>query len=130
IYNYARSLDSFSEVYFRLGAFLKNDNKNYVEPDIIVICDKNKLSERGYEGAPDLIIEIISPGSQGMDYGKKLYLYHDTGVCEYWIVDYEENHVIVHNFELNTVKMYTLSDKIPVGIYNGDLQIDFSTLNI
>lgn len=77
-----------------------------------------------------MIIEIISPDSQSMDYGKKLCLYHDTGVREYWIVDYEENHVIVHNFEQKTEEMYTLSDKIPVGIYNGDLQIDFSALNI
>ena len=63
------------------------DDKTYVEPDISVICDKNKLTDRGCKGAPDFIIEIVSPGSRKMDYSTKNALYSDAGVREYWIVD-------------------------------------------
>lgn len=69
------------------AVFLNKDSKNYVEPDISVICDPEKISERGCEGAPDLVIEIVSPASQKMDYGIKLFKYRTAGVREYWIVD-------------------------------------------
>jgi len=58
-----------------------------VQPDLAVICDPNKLSKRGCEGAPDLVIEVASPSSAAMDYIKKLNLYHQYGVREYWIVN-------------------------------------------
>lgn len=67
------------------AVFLNENNKNYVEPDINVICDKNKLSDRGCEGAPDWVIEIVSPGSRRMDYAIKLFKYRSAGVQEYWI---------------------------------------------
>ena len=62
------------------AVFLNADDKTYVEPDISVICDKNKLSDRGCEGAPDFVIEIVSPGSRRRDYGLKNALYTDAGV--------------------------------------------------
>ncbi len=58
-----------------------------MEPDISVICDPDKLTDRGCEGAPDWIIEIISPGTFSHDYVRKLNLYLDAGVKEYWIAD-------------------------------------------
>ena len=67
---------------------MKND-KTYVEPDISVVCDENKLDDKGCNGAPDWIIEIVSPGSRRMDYGIKLFKYRSAGVREYWIVDPE-----------------------------------------
>ena len=54
------------------AVFLNKDDKNYVEPDISIVCDKEKLDDKGYNGAPDWIIEIVSPSSQQMDYGVKL----------------------------------------------------------
>lgn len=63
------------------------ENGIYLEPDISVICDKNKLTDEGCKGAPDWIIEIVSPESRSMDYNKKLLKYGTAGVREYWIVD-------------------------------------------
>ena len=57
------------------------------EPDISVIYDKNNLSDRGCEGAPDWIIEIVSPSTQSTDYGVKLFKYRTAGVREYWIIN-------------------------------------------
>ena len=61
------------------AVFLNEDNRNYVEPDISVICDTEKLSEKGCTGAPDWIIEIVSPGSRKMDYFTKLFKYRTAG---------------------------------------------------
>lgn len=81
------------------AVFLNNDNRNYVEPDISVVCDKNKLSERGCEGAPDFIVEIVSPSSMRMDYQIKLFKYRTAGVKEYWIVNPSTETVTVYGFE-------------------------------
>ena len=66
---------------------LDADDKDWVEPDISVICDPNKLTDRGCSGAPDLIFEIVSPSSRKLDYGIKNGIYSQSGVREYWIVD-------------------------------------------
>ena len=66
---------------------LTGNDKTWVEPDISVICDKNKLSDRGCEGAPDWIIEVVSPSTQPNDYGSKLFKYRTAGVREYWVVN-------------------------------------------
>ena len=78
------------------AVFLNNDDINYVEPDISVICDSSKLDEKGCNGAPDWIIEIVSPGSKSMDYFKKLLKYNTAGVKEYWIVDPTKELVMVY----------------------------------
>ena len=62
------------------AVFLNEDNRNYVEPDISVICDKNKLTDKGCNGAPDWIIEVVSPGSQRMDCMIKFFKYLTAGV--------------------------------------------------
>ncbi|MCI8789063.1 MAG: Uma2 family endonuclease, partial [Lachnospiraceae bacterium] len=55
--------------------------------NIFVICDKDRLTDEGCKGAPDWIIEVVSPSSHPMDYNKKLFKYRTVGVREYWIVD-------------------------------------------
>ena len=75
---------------------LDADDKDWVEPDISVICDPNKLTDRGCSGAPDLIFEIVSPASRKMDYGLKNTIYSQAGVREYWIVDPIRESVIVY----------------------------------
>ena len=113
--------------YGRFGVFF--DDYNMVEPDISVIQDKAKLSDCGCEGAPDWIIEIVSPGSRRMDYMIKLFKYRTAGVREYWIVDYAKDMVMVYNFEQNEMETYTMADKVPVGIYD-NLVIDFAEMDI
>lgn len=110
------------------AVFLNRDDKNYVEPDISVICDKNKLNDKGCNGAPDWVIEIISPSTSRMDYGIKLFKYRTAGVREYWIVNPSTRIVNAYDFESNAgTAQYTFDDKIPVCIY-GDLDIRISDL--
>jgi Uma2 family endonuclease len=96
------------------AVFLNDDDKNYVEPDIAVVCDKNKLDERGCNGAPDWIIEIISSSTSRMDYGIKLFKYRTCGVKEYWIVNPLKKTVNVFDFANNDEKsgVYIFDDKI------------------
>ena len=110
------------------AVFLNDDDKNYVEPDISVICDKNKLTDQGCSGAPDWIIEIVSPGSERLDYMVKLFKYRSAGVREYWIVDQRKNRIIVYDLESEDMNEYTFADIVKVGIYE-DFEIDFSLLS-
>lgn len=111
------------------AVFLNADDKNYVEPDISVICDPDKLTDKGCTGAPDWIIEIVSPGSRRTDYYTKLFKYHTVRVKEYWIVDPEKNRILVYNFASEDIGNYTFSDAVKAGIYE-DLEIDFSSIDI
>ena len=111
------------------AVFLNEDDKNYVEPDISVICDADKLSDKGCTGAPDWIIEIVSPDSRRMDYYTKLFKYRTAGVREYWIVDPEKNRITVYSFESDDTAEYTFSEAVKAGIYD-DLEIDFHSIDI
>lgn len=125
---YIRSQYGKCEVFTApFAVFLNGGDRNYVEPDISVICDKNKLNDKGCDGAPDWIVEIVSPSSQRMDYMIKLFKYRTAGVREYWIVDKQKNRITVYNFENDEMKEYTFSDSIKVGIYQG-FEIDFSSM--
>ena len=108
---------------------LDEKTDTYVEPDISVICDPNKLDDRGCKGAPDWIIEIVSPASKRMDYYTKLFKYRTAGVREYWIIDAAKNQIFVYNFEKGDAEQYTLQDSVKAGIYE-NLVIDFSKLDI
>lgn len=105
------------------AVFLNADDKTYVEPDISVICDRDKLSDRGCEGAPDWIIEIVSPSSQRMDYLTKLLKYRTAGVREYWIINPDTKTVQVYSFEgAENSSQYDFGTAIKSGIYD-DLEI-------
>ena len=111
------------------GVFLKDDKGNdaYVEPDISVVCDPDKLDNKGCHGAPDWVIEIVSPSSKRMDYLRKMNLYLMAGVREYWIVDPVKKLVMVYDFENEDTEQYTFQDSIKVGIYE-ELRIDFAEM--
>ena len=108
------------EVYLSpFAVFLNANDRIYLEPDISIICDKNKLTDEGCKGAPDWIIEVVSPSSRPMDYNKKLFKYRTAGVREYWIVDPEKQMVTVYGFEKDMVEQYDFGEDAPVGIYEG-----------
>ena len=85
----------------------KKDSEVYtvVQPDLCVICDESKLDSRGAIGAPDLMIEILSPGNSKKEMSHKYELYQEAGVLEYWIV----------NLVDKTIFIYTLKDGIFIG---------------
>jgi len=118
------------KAYMGLGAFVKRDKYNYLIPDISVVCDRDRLEEKGCQGSPDWVIEIVSPSTRKRDYERKLALYRETGTREYWIVDRKRDAVFVYRFEQDgEVEQYSFSDRIKVGIYD-DLYIDFSELEL
>ena len=130
IADYIDSKKGFCKTYIApFAVFLNEDDTNYVEPDISVICDPNKLNDKGCSGAPDWIIEIVSPGSRRMDYLTKLFQYRSASVREYWIVDPEKNRILVYNFEQEETGDYSFSDTVKACIYE-DFSIDFSQLDI
>ena len=108
---------------------LSNDPLTVVQPDIMVVCDKDKLDGKRCNGAPDFIIEIVSPGNPADDYIRKLYYYQNAGVKEYWIVDPRRKTVTVNYFEKNLLNIqYSFDSIIKVNIYE-DLYIDFSEIS-
>lgn len=128
ISNYLRKKGGSCKVYpAPFAVKLREDRKTIVEPDISVICDHNKLTDQGCTGAPDWIIEIVSPGNSSHDYIRKLNLYADAGVREYWIVNPMKKSIYVYYLEETKFETtaYTFQDKIKVNIYD-DLWIDFS----
>lgn len=117
----------------RLSAEGKSDDQvnNVVQPDLSVICDPNKLDEKGCKGSPDLIIEILSPSTGKLDRWIKYKLYERTGVKEYWIVEPANSTVEVFTlneqgqFELHAV--YGKEDQVKVGLFD-DLVIDLQII--
>lgn len=130
---------------------IKKDNRNYVEPDISIICDREKLDEKGCQGAPDWVIEILSPSSVKMDCERKVKLYFETGVREYWIVNPETETIAVYDFEHgkttsetgahtdgscalatesgNEPLRYAFTERVKAGIFE-DLWLDFTKLDL
>jgi Uma2 family endonuclease len=131
IRNYIKQSGGSCEVYpAPFAVFLQNEDElNYVEPDISVICDKEKLDEKGCMGAPDFIIEVVSPSSRKMDYFTKNLAYLNAGVREYWIVDPQKEITTIYRFEEEDVApvVVMFPYDIPVGIY-GNLQLNISQL--
>lgn len=109
---------------------IKKDNRNYVEPDISVICDREKLDKKGCQGAPDWVIEILSPASIKMDCERKVKLYREAGVREYWIVDAAQETVTVYDFSHEKeAAQHAFSEQIQAGIFEG-LHLQLSELDI
>lgn len=116
------------EVFFApFAVYLNNDDRNYFEPDLILVCDESKIDEKGCHGAPDFVAEIISPSTRSRDCLLKLNKYQNAGVREYWIVDGERELVQVYDFEREKVFAYGFQDKIKVCIFE-DLILDFSEI--
>ena len=115
------------------AVFINQDQYNYLEPDLYIICPKEenetRLQKDGCHGAPDFVLEIVSPSSRQMDYIKKLAKYEETGVKEYWIVDPLTERIHVYRFMGEfTYAQYTFEDTVPVGIY-GNLAVNFKELD-
>ena len=101
----------------------QNDNEiqTVVQPDLCVICDISKIDERGCLGAPDLIIEILSPATSKKDVRDKFDLYEEAGVKEYWIVEPLDKLVdvfILKDDKYQLVRKYVTNDLVPVNIFD------------
>jgi Uma2 family endonuclease len=106
---------------FDVRLFYKENESDdtVVQPDITVICDEKKRGYEGCRGAPDLVIEILSPSNTAIEMERKLKLYQEAGVREYWIVDPENKGLTVYRFQEGAILTYTYKRDalVPVGIF-------------
>jgi Uma2 family endonuclease len=108
------------------GVWLDDENDIYVEPDITVVCDQSKIHEKGCIGAPDLVVEVLSPSTALKDKRVKLRRYRLSGVREYWIVDPLNQIVEVYKLSENVFtepQVYGKEETVIVGIFE-DLEIN------
>ena len=107
---------------------LDRDNRTMVEPDVMVICDRDKILRKLTYGAPDLVMEITSPSSRGKDMTLKLEKYRKAGVREYWVIEPDKKRIMVYQLREDMdidLSIYGFEDEIPVGIFEGKCTIDF-----
>jgi Uma2 family endonuclease len=108
---------------FGVRLFPREDKSDdtFVEPDIVVVCDRSKIDKRGCNGAPDLIIEILSPSNSRNDKLLKFHKYLEAGVREYWIVDPEEKMAQTHILDSGhyITNIYDEKSAVPVSVLPG-----------
>ena len=108
-----------------LDVQLDCDNRTMVQPDVMILCEKEKTQEKRVYGAPDFILEVISPSTRRKDCFLKLQKYMNAGVREYWILDPYKEKLMVYFFEEDEFPYICgLEEPIPVRIYQGQLAID------
>lgn len=124
------------EIFFQIKSYIKQNNgkcqtfisptdvklndNNIVIPDIFVTCNPQNFDNQKYNGSPDLIMEVVST-NWADDYIRKLSLYQECGVREYWIVDPKTEKITVYFFEENFIEVYSFNENIPVNIYKDNL---------
>ncbi|NSW92116.1 MAG: Uma2 family endonuclease, partial [Firmicutes bacterium] len=108
---------------FDVTLYKSKDNINVVQPDILVICDKENIDEKGrYKGIPTLVVEVLSESTKVKDLIKKLNLYMLTGVKEYWIVNTDSKEAYVYGFndgDIETMRGYKGSDRVESAVFKG-----------
>lgn len=108
---------------------IPGDENNLLEPDVFVVCDREKITPQRIEGAPDLVIEVLSSSTRKRDMGMKYALYLESGVREYWIVDPDSRKVVVYKMEKAELPIiYTFEEEVPVSIFDEECRIDFSEI--
>ena len=108
---------------------LDMDDRTMVQPDIVILCDLEKNINRCIYGAPDFVLEVLSPSTRLKDRVLKLHKYYAAGCREYWTVDPETMEVSVYDFEHEELNVrYTFDDQIPVRISGGGCVIDFTQI--
>ena len=97
------------------------DDDTVVQPDIVVVCDKGKIGEEGCRGAPDLVVEILSPSNTAIEMERKRRLYMEAGVREYWVVDPVNKGMAVYLFSNGAVSVntYKSTGAVPVAVLPG-----------
>ena len=103
------------------------DNRTIVQPDVMIICDRDKINRNRIFGAPDFVMEALSPSTKNKDFFVKGKKYFEAGVKEYWMVDPMKKEILAFDFRTEDINMtvYSFEDKVPVLLYDGELEIDF-----
>lgn len=113
-----------------LNVRLDCDDRTMVQPDLVILCDRDKIKRWGIMGAPDFILEILSPSTRRKDCIKKLQKYSDAGVREYWIIDPRKRVLLTYDFTQDDMPcLYPLTGTAGIALYNGELQIDLDEIS-
>ena len=108
---------------FDVRLFYEEDESDdtVVQPDVVVVCDPQKLSEEGCRGAPDLVVEILSPSNTAIEMERKLNLYKEARVREYWVVDPKNKHISVYQWQdsIYLLQTYKVTDIVRPGVLPG-----------
>jgi len=108
---------------------LDRDDKTMLQPDLIIVCNRELIRKRVCYGAPDLAVEVLSPSTRKKDMTIKHVKYCGAGVREYWMIDPDKERVIVYFFEDDTfVNIYGRDDRVPIQISGGTCEIDFKQI--
>lgn len=109
-----------------LDVQLNCDKTTMIQPDVMVICDRKKIERKSVQGAPDMVVEVLSEATRRKDMVIKLNKYMSAGVREYWIVDPDKKKVIVYDFEgEDYLAVYGFDTEIPVAIFDGKCVVNF-----
>lgn len=110
---------------FSPGAFLAEDDRNFLIPDFAVVCDPEKISNKGIDGGPDFVLEVLSPSTAYRDRTKKFSKYQAMGVREYWLIDPEKKQLTAYTlFGEGKTVLQPLSGKRGLAIFGGKPKID------
>lgn len=108
---------------------LDRDDKTVVQPDVLIVCDREKFQNGRVFGAPDFIVEVLSKSTRKKDMQLKLSKYGNAGVREYWMIDPEKKCVVVYDLENEEIPViYHKEDKIPVRIWDNACEIDMGMI--
>ncbi len=109
---------------------LDRDDRTMVEPDVVILCDRSRLTRRCILGAPDFVVEVLSRSTRKKDMTLKMHKYAAAGVREYWIIEPDQRKVVVYNLAENEIPaIYSFREPIPVGIWDGGYTVDLSLLD-
>lgn len=107
------------------------DDKTMVQPDVIIVCDRDKFRKKVVYGAPDFVVEVLSPSTSKKDTSLKLSKYHNAGVREYWVVDPMKECVIAYRmngYGYYSASIYSFEDEVPVRIFQDECKINFKEI--
>lgn len=124
----ARNKGKCLPLFSPLNVQLDCDDNTMVQPDVLVVCNKNKVIRKCIYGAPDLVIEIFSKSTARKDKTIKLAKYRESGVREYWMVDPDKRIVIAYDFMQDKHTIYGFEDMVPVAIFDNQCEVDFAEI--
>ncbi len=105
------------------------DDKTMVQPDFLIVCRPEIITKARIVGAPDFVMEVLSPSTKHKDMFRKAEKYAKAGVREYWMIDPEKQQILIHTFSDSIeTALYGFDAEIPVAIYDGDLVIDMKRI--
>lgn len=116
-------------LYSPIDVQLDCDDKTIVQPDVLVLCDRDKLTGNTIYGVPDFIAEVLSKSTRKKDMFLKLNKYMNAGVREYWMIDPEKQKVLVYDFEHdNYPVIYGFDTVVPIAMFAGECEVDFQEI--